>query len=382
MYNPCNKQYNEPNSYHIYSYWLPGSVYLDINYDGSLFCNLICDDNPSMKEKYPPGTRVERLDPSTNMLLAGTVMDIPVPDDLSLDTAPSYTILFDNGTSTSIPLSEMADIIPKPPVDVAPSNSQDSLLPPFLCLNSKITYEHDRTYHKGYLGLQDGVYWFAFKSHVNKHKEDWGFNLPNLPPTWVDVCIEGLLISGHVSHTFLHSSASPQQSTFNPVALFVSAVNLHRECPSTLLRALADFHPAHEVWLQSYYEEKQGIKSLGTFKKITLGEYRDFRKKSAPEAIPTVCILAIKKDENLLPPREKSRIVILGNHEDRVWSKSDCLALVLRQDTLCFLVSLTVEKCHPLCQGDCKNAFCRGILPVDEITIVRPPFGNPEANPQ
>jgi hypothetical protein len=111
-----------------------------------------------MEGKYPFGTRVERLDPFTNMLLAGTVMDIPFPDDLSMDTAFLYTILFDNGTSTSIPLSEMADIIPKPLVDIAPSNSQDSLLPPFLCLDSKITYKHNRMYHKGYLNLQDGVY--------------------------------------------------------------------------------------------------------------------------------------------------------------------------------------------------------------------------------
>ncbi len=131
-----------------------------------------------MEEKYPPETQVERLDPSTNMLLAGTVMDIPFPDDLSLDTAPSYTILFKNGTSTSIPLLKMADIIPQPPVDIATSDSQDSLLPPFLHLNSKITYKHDKTYHKGCLGLQDGVYWFVFKSHVNKHKEDWGIILP------------------------------------------------------------------------------------------------------------------------------------------------------------------------------------------------------------
>jgi hypothetical protein len=164
VYNPCNKQYYKPNSYHINSYQLPDSVYCDIKYDGSLFCNLICDDNPTMEEKYPPGTQIESLDPSTNMLLVGTVIDITFPDDLSLDNAPSYTILFDNGTSTSIPLSEMADIIPKPLVDIAPSDSQDSLLPLFLCLNSKITYEHGGMYHKGSLGLQDGMYWFVFKS--------------------------------------------------------------------------------------------------------------------------------------------------------------------------------------------------------------------------
>ena len=35
----------------------------------------------------------------------------------------------------------------------------------------------------------------------------------------------------------------------------------------------------------------------------------------------------------------------------------------------------------PLCQGNCKHAFCQGILPPDEIVIVRPPSGNPEAAP-
>jgi hypothetical protein len=98
--------------------------------------------------------------------------------------------------------------------------------------------------------------------------------------------------------------------TFDLVALFVSAVNLHHKCPPTLLRALADSHPDRKVWLQSYYEEKQGIESLGTFKKITLGEYLAFCEIGAPKAIPTMPIRTIKKDENLLPLQAKSRIVV------------------------------------------------------------------------
>jgi hypothetical protein len=43
---------------------------------------------------------------------------------------------------------------------------------------------------------------------------------------------------------------------------------------------------------------------------------------------------------------------------------------------------MAVQHCHPLCQGDCKNAFCQGILPPDEVTIVHPPSGNPDADPQ
>jgi hypothetical protein len=95
-----------------------------------------------------------------------------------------------------------------------------------------------------------------------------------------------------------------------------------------------------------------------------------------------MCVLIIKKDENLLSLCTKSRIVILGNHKDRVWSTSDRFAPVLCQDSLCFLVSLAVEKGHPLRQGVCKNAFCQGTLLDDEITILHPPSGDPEADPQ
>ena len=384
VYNPRNKKYYEPDSYRIDSYRLPSSAYPSIKYDGGLFVSLLRDDNPQYEEKYPPGTRVERMDPITNMLVSGTVMDIPFPLEVSPDsdadvTDLPYTVLFDNGTTASIPLSKMAGLIPPPPIVPTTPEGTTTLLPPFLQLNSRITYEHDGQYHKGYLGIKDGVYRFSYKSHVNKRKEDWGVPLPHLPSTWVDLCVEGLLVPGHVSHTFLRSTSSPSNTTFDPVASFVSAINLHRDCPPSLLKALADTHPDREVWLASFEEEKRGITSLDTYTKISLGEYRALREKGAPRAIPTMCVLTIKKDEQLRPLRAKSRIVVLGNHEDRVWTKSEKFAPVLRQDSLRFLTSMAVASRRPLRQGDCKNAFCQGILPVDEITIVRPPSGDPEA---
>jgi hypothetical protein len=57
-----------------------------------------------------------------------------------------------------------------------------------------------------------------------------------------------------------------------------------------------------------------------------------------------MCILTIKKDKNLLLLQAKSCIVVLGNDEDRIWSKSDWFAPVLHGDSLRFLVSLAVEK--------------------------------------
>ncbi len=53
-----------------------------------------------------------------------------------------------------------------------------------------------------------------------------------------------------------------------------------------------------------------------------------------------MCVLTVKKDEQLRPLHAKSRIVILGNHEDHVWEKSDKFAPVLCQDSLCLLTSL------------------------------------------
>ena len=126
-------------------------------------------------------------------------------------------------------------------------------------------------------------------------------------------------------------------------------------------------HPDREVWLQSYYEEKGGIESLGTFKHLTLGEYRAFWEKGASRAIPTMFVLTIKKGKQLLPLHALSQIVVLGNRETCDWSKSDRFAPVLCFDSLCFLVSLAVQHRRGLKQGDCKNAFCQGILLLEAV---------------
>jgi hypothetical protein len=89
-----------------------------------------------MEIKYPLGTWVEQVYLSTEMLLSSTVMDIPFPLRVTGNNLPSspcpYIVLFGNGTTASIPLSKMSDFIPKNPVDVNFTNSQDSLLPLFL----------------------------------------------------------------------------------------------------------------------------------------------------------------------------------------------------------------------------------------------------------
>jgi len=92
-----------------------------------------------------------------------------------------------------------------------------------------------------------------------------------------------------------------------------------------------------------------------------------------------MCVLTVKTDENLDPSRAKSRIVVLGNLEDRYWAKCDRYAPVLQYSSLRLLTSMSVEKRRRLKQGDFKNAFVQASLPDDEITIVRPPMGDPDA---
>jgi hypothetical protein len=131
------------------------------------------------------------------------------------------------------------------------------------------------------------------------------------------------------------------------------------ERPRSLLCALAAKHPDREVWLQSFWEEKDGIISMDTYKTITLAQYRAYQEQGAPHAIPTMCILTIKPDEMMNPNRAKACIVILGNHEDREWSKKDTYTPVLRPDTMRLIVSIQhgCGATQTLRQDDCKKCI-------------------------
>ncbi len=60
-----------------------------------------------------------------------------------------------------------------------------------------------------------------------------------------------------------------------------------------------------------------------------------------------------------------------------MWTKPEKYAPVLRPDSMRLMVSLAVERRRTLKQGDCKNAFCQGILPDDEVTISSLPLATP-----
>jgi len=232
-------------------------VYPTIIYDGGLFVSLHHGDVPTISKPYPLGTRIEEPSYSNDGIhRSGTVVDIPMDPTIS----PQYLVQFDDGTTKSIPASKMASLIPRP--GNSPSDSSH-LLPPFLRLNSKITFEHKGQYHKGYLlKTPDGPFCFSYKSHINKKHPDWTVPLPNLTTNWHDLCMGGILIPGHSSGSFLRDQS----------ANFVGAASLLCECPSSLLSSLAPTHPDRDTWLASFREEKDGINLQDTYDVLTLAQ--------------------------------------------------------------------------------------------------------------
>ena len=91
--------------------------------------------------------------------------------------------------------------------------------------------------------------------------------------------------------------------------------------------------------------------------------------------------IGVKQDGNYNPHRAKNRISVLGNHKDRAFNKSQRFAPVLFYSSLRILTSESTNKNRILQKGDYKNAFCNALLPDDDITIFRPPLGDPESSP-
>ena len=67
-----------------------------------------------------------------------------------------------------------------------------------------------------------------------------------------------------------------------------------------------------------------------------------------------MCVLAVKTDRDGKPNRAKSRIVVLGNHEDRVYSKSKRYAPVLKYDSLRLLTAKAVSQRRVLQQATAR----------------------------
>jgi hypothetical protein len=137
-------------------------------------------------------------------------------------------------------------------------------------------------------------------------------------------------------------------------------------------------YPDRSIWVESYYEEANGLKEMDTYVIITAKEYTT--KYPEIQIISSMCVQTVKPDKNGDPDRAKTRIVALGNQEDRVWEKSEKFAPVLRDESSRVMTSMAIQAGRREKQGDCENAFCQSCLPKGETIILRPPKGCPLSN--
>ena len=354
-----------------------------------MFADLYRGDNPHVPEPFPPGTRVS-VTPTggSTTLLHGTVSTIPLKhDDGSTDTN-TYMVILDDGSTVSTALSNLA-LVSAPPTSPDLANAS---LPSFLSHGNKVSLFHNDNYHRGFILHQpDGTFRFSCKPRINTKIEEWGLDLPNLPADWPSMCQNDTLLPSWVIHTAakpistgaLASVSARLPSIEEPLCIgsvsHVSARNLQNPCPSSLLQALAPDNVDRDTWAASYNEEKDALKGANTFTVIDLAHYRELRKAGAPRAIPTMCVLVIKPNEKFEPDRAKSRVVVLGNLDDRPWCKHERAAPVMKYSSFRLTVSSAIAVKRRLKQGDFHNAFCNPHLPPEEITIVRPPLGDPTA---
>jgi hypothetical protein len=186
---------------------------------------LVCDDSPAMEETYPPpGTQVQRIDPALNMLLAGIVMDIP----LSADLSGTPTTIF---SSTRVLLLQSLWLTCLLPWLYA----YMSLCQILRILLQIVSASSSR--HTPKRNLTTGV-----PTCQIYHSPGWTFALRGKPPLRSCGAFFFLMSSSATS-----STPHPPPSTFVPGVNIASAVNLHCDCPPTLLQALAISHLDCEV---------------------------------------------------------------------------------------------------------------------------------------
>lgn len=293
----------------------------------------------------------------------GRVKSVPVGSGLT-----NYQVTFqDSPECMEVP----ADKLTAPDEPVFPLVEADSAeephdamprMPEWIQENTHVTLKLDGSSRRGTLcSTNEG---WIFQQRTASGRVTYKLDLADLPVTWRERITEGTLELGW------------QEAER---AFHVSASNLKLGAPASFQRSMRKDYPDRKIWMESYIEEANGLKEMDTYVTLSSKEYAD--DYSHVQVIPSMAVQTVKPDENGDPDRAKSRIVALGNHEERIWTKSDKFAPVLRDESSRVMTSMAVQAGRREKQGDCKNAFCQSYLPKDETIIIRPPKGCPISKP-
>ena len=181
--------------------------------------------------------------------------------------------------------------------------------------------DHKGSFHKGYINYYpEGGFQFIVRQNARYRKVDFTVPLHEFKQHWTNLLGDEIFFPSHSTvSSFLKSATSCK----NPPSLnYVSAKNLLSPCPPSLCKSLDPSNPDHQVWLNSYNEEKQGLIYHEVYEKISKSQYLALKRAGKiPKSIPSMCILVVKNDKDGKQLRSKYRIVVLGNFEDRLYQK-------------------------------------------------------------
>eukprot|EP00531_Pseudo-nitzschia_arenysensis_P008906 CAMPEP_0116127296 /NCGR_PEP_ID=MMETSP0329-20121206/6769_1 /TAXON_ID=697910 /ORGANISM="Pseudo-nitzschia arenysensis, Strain B593" /LENGTH=2217 /DNA_ID=CAMNT_0003621395 /DNA_START=65 /DNA_END=6718 /DNA_ORIENTATION=- len=366
FYNPTLDSFSTSADFYLDRKRVIGEMFPDLQYDGGLTTSVWSVTRADTPSKFDVGEAVFVLDSEKDIQTG--IVEIP-------PTAQSewYTVRLETGESI---VAGVEDIFTEytVPATGPPTESLGFFAPEWLKQDSKVTYLYNGSYHHGYLALDNDYFW-EFVTRSKDGKVNIRVPLPDLAYSWKSRIQENVLQLGwqnNVAYRIYginrHVSASTLKNTM---------------APANLIKGLHPSNPDAVVWRSAYDEEYDGLVSLETMVEIDEAEYQALIAKhgEAAMAIPTMNLFTVKMDKEGKPVRAKSRIVILGNLERRIWEKVDRYAPVMNAASGRLIVSMAVEVGRIVKQGDCKNAFCQPWLPEEEITVVRPPKGCPRSKP-
>ena len=349
-------------------------------YDGGLQLSLWARDHES-KSIYPPGTPIFWRPPGTTDRCQGVVLQVPTsrtPTYKIRPTNPASDDLVEVSSDAVWGVNDLKQGQPpspsapddNPPTTEVPTEANDPLRPSWLRDHEAVTVQVDgHGYVQGELQIDEYGEWEFVSRDKLVNNQRLVLPLPDLAHAYREQLQLGTLIPGWTL------------GKQNVSGRFVSASGLdHKKAPASLMNLGSLSSNDRKIWSESYGEEHGSLCGMDVFDEIDAATYARY-KEAGFTAIPTMNIFTIKPDELGNPYRAKSRIVVLGNLEERVWTNADRYAPVLQSTSCRLLLSMAVSMGRVANQADCKNAFCQPELPEDEVVICQPPKGCPISKP-
>jgi len=360
FYHPSTKQLITSARYKLDESLTSGPAF-GLPYEGGLYFNKYTESPIDIRPPtYAPESTVFIKQP--NGIMAAEVITIPLTGDI-------YTVQYPDGSLHQHLEHQLLSHDPS----IEPHQNEPPLkiLPKWAKHGAKITLFLDSmpTPKHGTILKQNNLWKFRPGNRITNKSID----IPDFEAQFHTLLETHQIFRGHPSYRKLQAAKS-SLTLGKVIARHVSAKGLSSHDVPTLIKHKRLNSKDKLIWDAAYSEEYFGLQNLPAWTTLSESEYNKIKHK-CKTILPTMAISTIKFDEHNQPKRAKYRIVVLGNLDPHIWSKSDCYSPVMSLFELRLMTALAIRhKCF-LKNGDFKQAFVQATLPPEETYVLRPPHG-------